>query len=446
MAKQSEQPRPYLTTKKHMAREDKERRQRTIILAGVIIVIVAVIALITIPFFIQYVIQPGQPVAIVNDEKISTGDWQTQTSYYRYNIIRRIENTLQLASLFGSDPNSLASITSQLQPLLAQLEPLTAGQSTLDFMVDDTLIRQEANSRGITITEEKFEQELEQAFGYFADGTPTPTATFEPISTPTLSSIQQTLVPSTETAVVEEDQPTVSPTEISTPTTQPTAAPSPTPFTYEGYQDYYKETLAQISDIYGISTSDMVQGLRYDIASQFYREELIDDMFGDMSCSESQVWARHILVDDEQTAVEIKDRLDDGENFCSLAAEFSTDTSNKDNCGDLNWFGESVMVNEFEEAAFALKIGDISSPIETQFGYHIIQSLGNEERTLTETDCSQKKQQAFNEWLTETRANATIEIMDYWVDRVPEEPTLPIQTQLAIQQLIQQSSVPGTQP
>lgn len=447
MAKQSERPRPYLTTKKHMARQEKENRQRFIIISGTIIVIVAVIALITIPFFIQNVIQPGQPVAIVNDEAISTGDWQTQTRYFRYNIIRRIESSLQLASLFGNDPNSLSSITGQMQPLLAQLEPLTAGQSTLELMTDDTLIRQEANGRGITITEEKIEQELEQAFGYYADGTPTPTATFEPISTSTLSPLQQTLVPPTETGVVEEqDQPTESPTEVSTPTTQPTSAPSPTPFTYEGYQDYYKETLAQISDIYGISTSDIVQGLRYDIVSQFYREELMDDMFGDVSCSESQVWARHILVEDEQTALEIKDRLNEGQNFCDLAAEFSIDTSNKDNCGDLNWFGEGAMVKEFEEAAFALKVGDNSDPVETQFGYHIIQSLGNEDRTLADIECSQKKQRAFDEWLTETRSNAIIEIMDYWVDRVPEDPTLPIQTQLAIQQLFQQLSAPSTLP
>jgi hypothetical protein len=166
-----------------MARQERERRQNTIIIAGTVTVLIIIIALITVPFIIQNLIQPGQPVAIVNNDEISTGDWQTQTKYYRYSVIRRIENTLQLASLFGNDPNTLTSITSQLQPLMAQLEPLAAGQTTLEMMTDDTLISQEIDRRGITLTEEEIEKELQSAFGYYADGTPTPTTANTNINT-----------------------------------------------------------------------------------------------------------------------------------------------------------------------------------------------------------------------------------------------------------------------
>jgi len=451
MAKKSETPRPYLSTKKHMARQEIERRQNTIIIAGTVTVLIIIIALITVPFIIQNLIQPGQPVAIVNNDEISTGDWQTQTKYYRYSVIRRIENTLQLASLFGNDPNTLTSITSQLQPLMAQLEPLTAGQSTLEMMTDDTLIRQEIDRRGITLAEEEIEKELQSAFGYYADGTPTPTATFEPIPTSTLSSLQQTLVPPTETATLgdtltTETPPTEAPTSESSPTVEATPSPSPTPYTFEGYQKYYKETLNGISDIYGISESDIIDGLRYNIITQLQREKLMEDMFGDISCSSNQVWARHILVEEEQVAIDIHNRLNEGEDFCSLASEFSTDPSNKDSCGDLGWFGEGRMVKEFEDMAFALNPGEISEPVETQFGWHLIQSLGNENRVFTDTECEQSKLQAFDEWLIEARNSSTIEIMDYWVDRVPEKPELPLQTQLAIQQLLLSSASPGTLP
>jgi foldase protein PrsA len=84
-----------------------------------------------------------------------------------------------------------------------------------------------------------------------------------------------------------------------------------------------------------------------------------------------KVQASHILVEDEKTAKEIKARLDKGEKFEDLAKEASKDPSGQ-NGGDLGWFGEGQMVPEFEKAAFALKEGQVSEPVKSEFGYHII--------------------------------------------------------------------------
>ncbi|MBE3578716.1 MAG: peptidylprolyl isomerase [Caldanaerobacter subterraneus] len=86
--------------------------------------------------------------------------------------------------------------------------------------------------------------------------------------------------------------------------------------------------------------------------------------------------ARHILVADEKTAEDIYQRLMKGEDFAALAKEYSIDTATKDNGGDLGEFPHGVMVPEFEEAAFSLKPGEISKPVKTQYGYHIIKSEG----------------------------------------------------------------------
>lgn len=86
---------------------------------------------------------------------------------------------------------------------------------------------------------------------------------------------------------------------------------------------------------------------------------------------EGQVRASHILVEDEATAKTVKEKLDAGEKFEDLAKEYSTDGSAQ-NGGDLGWFGEGAMIQEFQDTAFKLKEGEVSNPVKTEFGYHII--------------------------------------------------------------------------
>jgi foldase protein PrsA len=88
------------------------------------------------------------------------------------------------------------------------------------------------------------------------------------------------------------------------------------------------------------------------------------------------IQARHILVADEATANDVKKQLDAGAKFEDLAKKYSTDTATKDNGGDLGWFGTGKMDPDFEKAAFALKVNEISAPVKTQYGYHIIQKTG----------------------------------------------------------------------
>jgi len=452
MAKRSGRNRTFFGSKKHIARQEREQRQRRLILIGSIVVISLAVILVGYGIIQYSIIQPNQPVAIVNSDEISTRDWQNQTQYYRFSVIRNIENTLQLISFLGDDPNTSATFLSQVQQLQGQLTPPeVAGELTLDEMIDDTLIRQEADRRGIVISGDEIEKDFKAAFGYYPDGTPAPTQTPGLLPTSTLSSLQQTLIPPTSTPTLDptaEESPTNTPTASPEPTTPATPEPTATEFTLEGYQELFQDSLNSFEEAYNISPKIVENGLRYSIKSQLYREKLYQELTADVACVAPQVWARHILVDDEDTAMQVISRLSDGENFCDLASELSTDTSNKDKCGDLGWFGEGRMVTEFEEAAYDLEVGEISDPVETQFGFHVIQSLGNENRQLTSSECDQEKNAIFLDWLIETRETSEIEIKDYWADRSPTEPSVPIQIDYYIQQLIQSSlqPIPTSQP
>lgn len=93
-----------------------------------------------------------------------------------------------------------------------------------------------------------------------------------------------------------------------------------------------------------------------------------------------EVKARHILLEDEKTAKEVKAKLDAGGKFEDLAKEYSKDPGSGSNGGDLGWFGPGKMVPTFEEATYALEINEISAPVKSEHGFHIIQLMEKKEK------------------------------------------------------------------
>ncbi|TDJ57927.1 MAG: peptidylprolyl isomerase [Nitrospina sp.] len=84
-----------------------------------------------------------------------------------------------------------------------------------------------------------------------------------------------------------------------------------------------------------------------------------------------KIQARHILVAAKELAEEIKQKLDDGEEFAKLAEQYSECPSKKRG-GDLGWFGKGAMVRPFEVAAFSAQEGDVVGPLKTEFGWHLV--------------------------------------------------------------------------
>ncbi|KZZ84671.1 peptidylprolyl isomerase [Bacillus sp. SJS] len=150
-----------------------------------------------------------------------------------------------------------------------------------------------------------------------------------------------------------------------------------------------------------------------------------------------KVKASHILVKDEKTAKEVKSKLDGGAKFEDLAKEYSQDPSAQTG-GSLGWFGKGQMVKEFEGAAFKLKEGEISQPVKTEYGYHIIRidetykSYDQMKKSL-ETEVKEQKTQdpaAMQAAIDKALKDAKVVVKDKQLKdtfKAPEQPAMPAQ-------------------
>lgn len=130
-----------------------------------------------------------------------------------------------------------------------------------------------------------------------------------------------------------------------------------------------------------------------------------------------EIRASHILVDTEEEAREILGKIRDGADFEELAKKYSKDPGSKDLGGDLGYFSKGKMVPEFEKAAFALKPGEVSDIVKSEYGYHIIKVTG-ERTSLSFDDAKEyiksnlentKKDEEFAKHLEEWKKQSHIE-------------------------------------
>jgi len=422
--------------KKHLAHLEVVRRQDRIIRISALIIILLVVGIVGYGILSSTVLLPLRQVASVNGDKITVKEFQTNVKIQRIQAINRYMQYMQYAQMFGvQDPINDANFGPMLQKDATLLQSTEAmGQQVVDLLINDRLIRQEAKKRNITVSGDEVEKALEEGFQFFPNGTPTaaPTETVQltPTVNPTsLAIVTITPTPSPAPSATPDLSATPSPTEAPQPTETagptPTNAPTATAVSAEGFKTLLKERVATLNKDTGMDEA----GYRAMIEISLLQEKLMADVTKDQKPYQEQVWARHILVATQLEAEAVIARLKAGEDFGQIAAKVSTDTGSKDKGGDLGWFGKGAMVAPFEEAAFSLKIGQISDPIKSDFGFHIIQVIGHEDRPLTTDQVTTNKQNAFQEFLKKLRSESDVKIDDLWKTIVPTEPALPTNLQ-----------------
>jgi parvulin-like peptidyl-prolyl isomerase len=387
------------TTREETRKETSRRRREEIrnrrVLIGLAVVAGLVLVLIAAGVVSELIIKPSQPVATVDNAKIGLRDYQKRVKF---------------------DWFQTGEVT----------DPQGTSLKTLDTMVDEQLLREQAVQRGITVSADEIDQALEKSFGYLrVPPTPVPSPTPDPLATPSA-------------------EPTATP------------APSPTPVSLEAYEKAKKEYLSRLDISTGMREADFRKIIELDLL----RQKLYDAIANDVPTTAEQVHARHILVairtpepaatptpeggptpdpnaptptpapeprDEAQALariIEVQQKLAAGEDFAALAAQYSDDPGSAVQGGDLGWFArDQGLVKEFEDAAFALAVGQLSEPVKTQFGYHLIKvDEKDPARALDSYTIEMKKYEAYNTWLTDLRNAAQVD-RQWALNKVPPTPS-----------------------
>ncbi len=416
----SRRPAAPLVTRKHLARAERERLQRRWIIGATVFTAVAVIGLLLYGWLRESYLLPREPVAVVDGQPIQTRQFQERVRLIRLDLIGQYGNLQQLSLLLQGDTSFQSYIQEQMSQIEAQLDnPSLLGLQALRELIEEQLIREEAQRRGITVSAEDVEAEVAADFGFYPHGTPTPPPS------PTIAPATQTARASTPSAT---PAPSATPSASATPGPSPTITatlpppPTATPYTFEAYQANYQSALDYLRQE---GVGEAAFRARYEAG--LWRTRLQQAFEADVPRQAEQVWLRHIVVDDRLSADQIRRLLLAGETWESVAAQYSQDETTKDNGGDLGWVRRGSLEASVAALAFELPVGEISEPLETASGWEVIQVLGREVRPLDEVQYQQAVQEAFDAWLSERQAQAEIEVKPIWLERIPLEPTLAVQ-------------------
>jgi parvulin-like peptidyl-prolyl isomerase len=396
MARKVRKPKPVGLTRKQRSRLEQEKRLEKFILWGVTIVVVAVVGILGYGLVFERIVKARQPVAVVGNMPITTAEFQARVRFLRMQMQRQLWGLQQRQAMADpTDPNSellLQYLQEEIRKVQTELEPenaATIGDQVLNQLLQEELVRQEAERRGIVVTPGEVQQQIELSFGYDSNpATPEPTA-----SSP------------------------LTPTDALTPTED--LFPTPTPMTKESFQQLYTSFLSESLKPLGISEKQYRSWLESSLLAQKLQEQ----MAAEIPTTADQVNLNVLNASSQERANELAARLEAGEDFQTLAEELRG--SETAYATELGWLPKDILENnlgaEVADLAFSLEVGEHSQPVMGSDGtwYNILEVVGQEEREIDSWVRQQMAEEAFQAWL---EAQQFLVERRTYQDRVPTEP------------------------
>lgn len=408
------------SSRRHVSRRQREEAQRRLLIIGISIAALVLVVVLSAGAFYQYIYLPREALASVNGQKITRGDyWKVR----KLDLLNQESQYSQIAQFStGDQATQYQNLAQQAQTELKTVNTDPVDATTLNQMVDDQVVLQGMGKLGITISDAEIQEYQAQQFAPAPIGSPTPTLPIDPTAaawatetaaaTPSPTAIPTAAATATTPAVSVNGTPTGS---TGTPTGSPAAgtptAASPTPTLEPGEAratattnfDQYKQVVLSEA---GMSVSDFQ---RLVIRPNLARQKVSDKLEAEVPTRGPEIQASHILVATQDAAKAIVDQTLKTKDFADVAKAQSADTTTAVNGGELGWLPKGIMTPEFDNVAFGLKVGEVSQPFETKFGWEIVKVTAiDPNRPTTAETLSQLRTSKVNDWLASERAAAKV--------------------------------------
>ncbi|GBD08075.1 Chaperone SurA [Candidatus Thermoflexus japonica] len=383
---------PTSINRKALSRAEREARiQRWILLAtaGVVALVILILAG---GFFYERVIWPDQPVASVDGQPIRTREFQKRFRFAEDSLRRQVAILEQeIAALDPNDPTqaTIASLyRQQINQINLQLDdPTLLGRAVLQQLIDERLIRAEAERRGIRIPAEAIDREIERRFGFIRE-TPTPAGSPTPTATPGPG------------------------------TPEPTPFPTPTPMSEASFRALYAAQLKRWEGELGFTETDY----RAMIEAELLEQQLREAFAREVPTHEEQVDVRMITAETPDLASELYRRVQ-AEGFEKVFADVQAGKVVSATALNMGWTPVgglgSLYGAELEKIVFATPVLSTTSVITSPVGYHIVFVAGREDRELSSYYLQARQQQAFEDWLQKQRTDPNRVRYFDWQNRLP---------------------------
>lgn len=378
-------------TRRQVARREREARAQKILTLTAIGVGAVVLFLLVYGLVTEVIIAARTPVARVGEETITTNEFQARQSYERWmteleifqyqSYLDQLELSAQqgITGTTGTDGNAPASnpLIQQLEITISnlrrQLSPdlanVFAGQ-ILDDMIEEELVRQEAEVRGLTAPEDDIQQRIELTLGYDREAATTPVT--DTSSLTDTSGIDESL-----TGIGEQP----------------------------AFEDLYNQFEENVLDVTRYPEEDFQAMIRADVL----RERLMEIFAEDVEAVQEQVESTIFILETEEAAESIQARINvEGEDPATLVEELTNDESDTSTGFELPWLpvgyiGSQISI-EVEQIAFNTPAGRAADPVlGNENLYYVVYVSGHEERELGPELLSQAEQQAYDDWLAEVK-------------------------------------------
>ncbi len=366
-------------TKKQIAMGRKEARQNRIILISVILLVTLVVLILAFGLIQELLLKPSQPVAEVNGVKIPADEYQDLVTYTRYNQYVNISNLQNAIDELQTSPEGNEFIITFYEQQLSQLQSSLAllPQDTLDEMIDDELIREEAEAQGLTVTADEVEQSITEDLR-------------RALSTP-------------------PQEPLTGTTDLLTPT----------PIPQESIDELYNRILGNMQ----LSK----KSFRAIVQRSLLRGKVQELLASQVPTTGLVIQVQLIETETEEEATAAQERIEGGEDFALVAQEVSTDTLSAESGGDLGWIAPGQLSprygEDLEAFVFSLAPGELGIVESNGMYYVVLVSERDENGPLPEEVLSAQQNSALRDWLDERKASPDVVIERLLEpDQIPADP------------------------